>query len=418
MKSENAESSTPLKVNFILMARFHGHVEEANLRGALERLKGRHPVFDQPDNYGVQSKSVSDTGPYLLDVFTGCSSEDWQAAAARELACPFDPAGPRVRFVLLKHLQADDLLIICDHDGTDGISATFILEDLLELLNHPEGNLPPLPLPPPVWEILPAEVTQSLSGGITSTIIKIVLSLMKWKLKRQKSLHLPPSFQVISKEFSGEWTRTLIQRCRKEDVSVHAAFCAAWLSALNPQEVKKSSQRSVSSPVSLRKFLPSEMLSCAGMYYTTVVTSLKWDITKNFWDRAREIKQLMLSAEKKPDFYNTALILKNLADMKSHLQDGESPQMPEPAITYDYSISNLGRVQSKYVFSESNMDPYSIEALYGPIVNAFKGEKTLGVCTLGERLRLAFTTFPDEMDLESANNLLERAVKLLQVSVQ
>ena len=405
-------------VNFVLMARFHGHVDAGVLRAALNRLKGRHWAFDLRSSRDFQKLNVPETGPYLLEILTNCSPEAWKSVAAKELTRPFDLNGPQVRFVLIKHPQADDLLIICDHNGSDGLSGTLLLQDLLKLLNNPNLLLPPLPVPPPIWEVLPTSVTQSFSGRIRFVIIKIVLAVLRWNQHRQKSQCMPPSFQVNSAEFSAEKTSSLLERCRKERTSVHAAVCAAWLLAFKPLGKKEICRRSISSPVSLRKYLEPEMRGCAGMYYTTLVTRVDCGAERSFWDIAREIKQLMTSAESKPAFFTMPLVLQIMSGLISRLPEGEVFQIPEPEINYDFSITNLGRVGGDYVCSESQESPYTIDALYGPIVNAFRGEKTVGVCTFGGRIRFVFTTFSNTMNLNQANDLMWRAIKLLQDAVQ
>ncbi len=415
---QSPPTQDPTVFNFVLMARFHEHVAVEDLRSALDRLKGRHRAFDLRSTRDFNNINAPGTGPYPLDVLPDRTPDDWERVAAQELARPFDPNGPRVRFVLINHSQADDLLIVCDHNGSDGLSGTLLLQDLLELLNHSGLHLPPLPAPPPVWEILPPSVTRSFSGRLRFVLLKVALTVMGWGRRRRRSVRTSPSFQVTSSEFSAEWTSAMVERCRVEGASVHAAVCAAWLSALDPLDAKHPSRRSVSSPVSLRRHLAPEMRGCAGMYYTTVVTPVDYRSVRGFWDIAREIKEQMTRAESEPSFYNTPLVLKILYRLMSQQPENGSFQMPELPVNYDYSITNLGRVDNSYVFSETNKVRYSVEKLYAPIVNAFPGEKTVGVCTLAGQIRFVFTTFSDDMDLCKAQDWMERAVKILQDEIQ
>ena len=64
-------------INFVLMARFHAHVMAADLREALDRLKGRHPVFDLRGPRDILNPCAPTTGPYPLALLSGCTPEDW-----------------------------------------------------------------------------------------------------------------------------------------------------------------------------------------------------------------------------------------------------------------------------------------------------------------------------------------------------
>jgi hypothetical protein len=405
------QNKTP--INFILLARFHRNIVTEDIRSALDRLKGRHRAFDVSNSLDQHNLNAPETVPYLLSIIQDCSPDDWEAVAARELAQLFAENSPRARFVLIKHPYADDLLVVCDHDGSDGISAVLLLEDLLDLLNHPNIHLTPLPIPPPVWEILPPSVTNSFSNRMMNLILMVVFSIMGLSKPKHTDSNETSSYEITSYEFTSTFTDLFVARCRKEGTSVHSAICAALLLTLDPVFAKKSDKRTVSSPVSLRNLLSPELRGCAGMFYTTAVSSVSMNSARTFWDTAREIKQQMNKAEKSPSFYTAPLVLKLLSRFLAKQPKDQESQIPKFPINYDFSVTNLGLVKSNYI-QENSDSSYTMDALYGPMVNAFSGEKTVGVCTLGGNIRLVLTTFSNEMTKNVAHSLLVETAQRLQ----
>jgi len=413
--SQSSETNT--LVNFILLARFRGHVAEEDLRTALTRLKGRHRAFDLRRAFDLHNPHAVFGGAFPLDVLCD-TGEGWESVAARELARPFDPHGPRARFVLIQHYTADDLLIVCDHNGTDGLSGVMLLQDLLALLNNPALVLPALPVPPRLWDALPREVTQRFSNRLTAALMTTLFDIMGWFTHFRKTARPQSTFQINSAELSQDCTALLVERCRAHGVSVHAAVCTAWLMALSDQESRRPPHGSVSSPVSLRKYLPAEARGCAGMFYTTVVTRVDFSTARDFWNVACEVRDHMRQAESEPGFFTPPLMMDVMFKWMARQPDDGVFFVPDMPLNYDYSVTNLGRVICPYTAEETPTARYSISALYGPIVNAFNGEKTVGVCTLAGQLRFVFTTFADEVDRNRAADILHHAVDTLEAAAR
>jgi hypothetical protein len=411
-------------INFVLMARFDVALPAATLRDALNRLKGRQRAFDLRSSCDMLNPCPPRTGAYLLRVLPDCTAEDWRTVSAEELAQPFDASGPLVRFVLLERAQEADLLVVCDHGVSDGLSGFYLLRDLVELLNQPGHHLLPLPLPPTVWEVLPRAIRQSMKIRLLMTIVNAALGVMKWNKNRRKTTFPSHHFLVSSAELSACTTTALVDRCRVEQTSVHAAVCAALMLAVKAElpikdvtkfvsKKKSSAIRSVSSPISLRGLLPLEMRESAGLFYTTVETNVRCDESRTFWSIAREIKKKMQQAEKTSSFYTTPLFLQSMFEYLASLPEGAPFHMPEMPIRYDFSVTNLGRLDA----DASNMH-YQIKALYGPMVNALSGERTIGVCTLGGQIRFVLTTFADDMRPSMADILVQCAIQELVDAVQ
>lgn len=413
MKNTNTKSIDST-INFSIMVRFDGHVEELELRSALDRLKGRHRAFDVCSSSDIYHPDAPNSCPFPIEIIPYDLSTDWKSIVAQELARPFDRNSPRARFVLIKKRIDDELLVVCDHDGTDGLSAINLLEDLVLLLNNPDTLLIPLPVPPPVWNIVPIFVKTSLSWKVKQLFIFVMFSTLAFIKNTHKKSTQPRNFTISSLDFSADFTEHLEATCKKEKTSVHAAVCTAWLFSLEPSMAKNKSIRSVSSPVSLRKYLLPEFRSCAGMYYTTTQSIIDKNSTNSFWNSAREIKRQVSDAETKPSFFDMPLTFKTLSWIKMRQPMNKSFHMPDIPIKYDFSITNLGKISNFNQPDQEKPSRYTVDAIYGPIVNAFSGEKTVGISTFEEKMRITLTTFSNEMDSTQSSELITKVKCLLE----
>src|SRR5690242_14471650 len=209
---------------FVLAAEFGNTLDVHRVRDALVAVQYRHPLLsahikDDPETGPGFYRRVP-VAPIDLAVHQDFD-QDWQLLAAEELTRPFDSATtPLMRATLMTHRLASTLLLTFDHVVSDGISAVLVLNDLLTKLNG--ESLPALPLPKSLEEL----ATRQFNGFRIGTASP---DLGDPRMTRPTSIRpfdtTPPHVRRIA--FDHETTARLIERCRDEQTTVHAAIMTA-----------------------------------------------------------------------------------------------------------------------------------------------------------------------------------------------
>ena len=94
--------------------------------------------------------------------------------------------------------------------------------------------------------------------------------------------------KIFSIELSEEETSTLVNRCRKEGVTVNTAITAAFSGAQSFVAGEKPHQAKVAIAVSLRDRLPKPPGEAMGYYALGLELKLKYNHKLSFWDNARK----------------------------------------------------------------------------------------------------------------------------------
>ncbi len=430
-----------MHVNYVLAVVLEhgpGALDEPRLRVALDGAAGRHPAFHTfPGTAPAMDPET--VAPFALRVAVRTDAAQWLREAEAELGTPFPPdEGARARFVLLPGSATSELLLVADHFTTEGLSGTVLLREMLTLLRDPAAVLPGVPAAPTPAELLPPELREG------------ILPAPADRPRRRPSppgVPGPDPVRIRTHELSHAGTRGLAQACHRESTHVHAALCAAWLRALagtTPSTAREDTtgtvglpaaphpaapttgkapdsehtRRSVSSPVSVRGFLPPGGREVAGMYLTTLRTEVDVHPDRTLWQVARDVQQdldLHTAAPQLPELFAAGL---------ARFASGHPP-----TADYDLSLTNLGvqefggPIRPADDSTAPEDDPaasgegVAVRACY-PLVNALPAERTVGVCTTGGRLHLAFTTFATDLDDRWAAAVLSAAVENLRLMVE
>jgi len=203
-------------------------------------------------------------------------------------------------------------------------------------------------------------------------------------------------------------TTALVNGCKKEGVTVHAAICAAWLPAFSLEFKTSSTRRLVSSPVNLRDRLPLKIDETSGVFLVTVTIGTDASPNVNFWETAREFKDNFLSSLIEDNYFFDMLLYDKVFSDFTTEADMLSNNKPK----YDFSITNLGHL----LFGE-RYGSLSVDTLYGPLVNTSEYERTVGVSTIKGKLTMTFLLRRSNMSDEQAKALQSRALALLGEAV-
>lgn len=411
-----------LNPNFAMMVRVRGDVSVEQLNMALGRVRVRHPALAPAADTSEQPVF------FPLAVRADCSDEDWIEVAQTELREPFlGPPGPFARFTLLQRAEGFDLVAVFHHRICDGMSGMFFLRDLLQVLGDPQLELAPLPLPPPSSTLIPhavlanPQLQRKVGFAVATLRAQILLEKVRRRLSPRKPATIAPAqtisaenpsleeqFVIVPGRLTAAQTTALVARCKKEQVSVHAALCTAWLRAFI-DGATKSHVRTISSPVNLRARLSPPVGETSGGFLSIVETTVTCAPEKNFWDIAREFKKNFSRASRDEALFFMPLMFSKVF---TQIPPGDLelllPIFFGRPVKYDFSITNLGRLP----IPERN-GALQVEAYYGPLVNSSPYERTVGVSTLADQMSFSLLFRKSMLEPARGQELMERALGLL-----
>jgi hypothetical protein len=149
-------------------------------------------------------------------------AEDQLRAAAEELARPFDRStAPLLRAVLLNGQSSSALLLTFDHTIADGISSVIVLKDLVDSLNG--HHLTPCDVPPSQEEAITLRLPSSNHQPIPEPAVPGARMLKPCSIRPFDGTR--PHVRTVA--LRGPDTSRLVNRCRAEQTTVHAAIVAA-----------------------------------------------------------------------------------------------------------------------------------------------------------------------------------------------
>lgn len=410
-----------LSPNFSLMLRVRGDLSPKEMQNALDAIRVRHLVL-------IPSAASSGDLPdihFPMEVREDSGPNAWIELVAKELLIPFEASGvAQARVFLLKHADKTiDIVVTFNHGLCDGLSGVYFLRDLLQALDQPTAQLEPLPIPPSFRERVPDAIVNktSIKRRLFLTILMFKFLVTAARIKKRSfgvrsqttettnALPLNHQCLIMPTVLTEGQTTALVNRCKEEGVTVHAAICAAWLRAFYMEFKTGSARRLVSSPVNIRDRLPVKIGETSGTFLALVTTGTDASPNVNFWQTAREFKNNFLSSLIEDNyFFDMLLYDKVFSDFTTEEVDIVADMLFNNKPKYDFSITNLGRLP----FAE-RYGSLSVDTFYGPLVNSSEHERTVGVSTLKGRLTMTYLLRRSNMSEEQAQALQSRVLAIL-----
>jgi NRPS condensation-like uncharacterized protein len=383
-------------VHFALTALISGRTTPSDLRTALDRVQGRHPLLSVRITKEATPKFVKITNaPIPLRVVEGNPGLDWQREVAEELANPFDPnRAPLLRAVLIYAPQNAALILVAHHSIADGLSIAYVIRDLLLTLNG--IRLDPLPLPP------------SQDTLISKNFPSTGEPIEERAPVGSPAIYLPQEDAkptVRGLQLSSELTSALRTRARKEGTSVHGALCAALVIFHRAQSVTEpQTPVRIMSPIETRTTL--DLGSNCGLFVATVISSFDQNDV-GFWHLARKVKDDVGKA-KRPESMAAAVsaLQKNVPDRPDV---AAVAQLFSVGFAHEGIVTNLGALPF-----ESRIGELELTAFFGPAASThIQGANTIGVATIDGGICLTHTGHgAEEGLLEAMRQTLEDALSI------
>jgi NRPS condensation-like uncharacterized protein len=413
--------------HFSLVAQITGQFSLEKLKQTLQHVQQRHPLLRVRIAVDETEKPwlVEDAAQIPLRVVQRQGSQHWEREVERELGIPFIwTQAPLIRSVVVHSPNISELIVTCHHAIADGLSALYLIRDILSALANKNADLQlePLPLLPPVQNLVSSELHQNSYS--TSDNVNL---LNEENIQSQKALQQPvfknfdhhairPASSyahLCSGSFSPETTQLLISYCKQKQISVHSAICAAFLMAIYRQNCSKQALTlKCISPINIRSCLTPVPEEDFGCYASVILTSHTLTPDLTLWDIAYSLKE-QLNQAMKPETI-LAIIAQSQTEISRNSNSQEYGQNMAEPVSYELAVSNLGRLNIPQKFAE-----LELRAIYGPVgQNGAKSAPILGVATLGNQL--FFTLACSELTLSSAEleELKKEAIKLLNLAFE
>jgi hypothetical protein len=351
------------------------------LRTAVDKARQRHPQVSlrvAQDDDDILICTTEGVSPIPIRQAERRSADSWRAEVERELQTEFDwRTGPLVR---LAWVRADDddlseLIIVCHHIFADGLSAVFLLHDVLTYLSDPSMPVEPLPMPPTHDEI----AAMTLKGTTDEPFAGARMRQLPDSLYTA-----PEALFLLAWSLDEAQSAALLNCCHERGVKVHGAVSAAMLMAF--AEFKGNPNCIVSSPVNLRPRSALPIGEAFGLFiHPALQAKVNCPPGRDLWDIAADIQEQIQAHMTDQNLFGLTLGMRQLLSDVSYDDLLAAPARPPWDMNYDVAISNLGRLDIP-----THYGALRLEAVYGPMVLALPTETLLGVTSVNDCIFFAW----------------------------
>lgn len=367
-----------------------GTLSVERLRAALDRVQRKHPALrmllrEEADGLYY---ALDAAGPIPLRAAICTSEPVLVREIAREEAAAFGQGEPQLRVAWLRTERGGVLLVTAAHRICDGMSLLTVAKELLSETYREQPLLPYAALSP--LDIAgPSQGPGERKRRAVAAVINGLISL------------IPPSRRPLRRDpVWREWradaalTSALKHRCRREQVSMHAALLAVLDLALQAALGKRAPTR-IDSPVDARRGrlaqLKDDMLFFGGGSFKIEVGRERGD---DLWTRARDIYREMgekigQELEAIPAKYRFCEMLRPPSEgkVRSIVRIGDA--LSRNGNWNQFSFSNLGPIELVEPDAPFQLEDFSLS------VRSF-GVRILGLLAFSVHGRLRFVYVGEE----------------------
>lgn len=285
--------------DIIVLARFSGNIPLDTLKTILRKTRRKYPLMGarvEQDTNGAARFAFDNVPEFESKALIKNNDMEWLELAWNEQKIPFVlNKGPLIKFLLLTSGDTTDLVVICHHSICDGLSLTYLLNDVALLLTNPDTELDQLPLPPAV-------MMKNLSVHVSPDwFVKLLITYLNYSWRKEKVVfdendyeHLYTNYWktknigLMSFSFSQDITSGLIARCDSEHVTVNSALTVALTLAQNDLQGRKESYlRKALLALNVRDLFLDPPGKNFGLLALGTEISLP-EVNGSFWDIAQE----------------------------------------------------------------------------------------------------------------------------------
>lgn len=437
-------------VNCVFTVSLRGDVSPEGLRIALDKVQAKHALlrarilskrgrpYFQGGSVGADGRRVPGgaVGEIPVRVLDRKSDDDWQKVTEEEWALPFDvEKGPLARVVWLRAGfrsevgggAISELMLVCPHCICDGATGVTLMREILLLLDQPEDLIGDYPVFQSVKEIIPGSLLASKGGRIKAYLRSLGLRIL-FSLRPIRPAGVKGQPYVIRWQLDEGISGVLIERCKLEEVTVHAALCVIFLEAY--REIKKGEARNkVICPVDIRRyvreirkdmmfaFAPIVELGMAqtggaaggGVEGGAAGSDLGVGGT-GFWERCRQLKGEL--AEKMATIKAYELLL--FSEYYHPVAKKLIRWLCTDAGSHDFTFSNMGRLDIPEEY-----ETFTVEAVHSPTVAfPWRNPTTVVVSSFRGQMDFAYVSNTGFLRYDEAVAIREKVRQALTDVVQ
>ena len=285
-----------------VVARIKGNITVDMLMNAVEKAQRRHT------NLRVRIRTDPEHNPWFttedvkeipIEIISRESENHWIKVHHEASQIPFRfNERPAIRLMLVHSPEISELIILCHHIICDGLSLAYLARDLMVYLGDPAKEVEVLSDPVPI------DLNNMPKGVSLNPVVKFFLNRVNKRWQKEKihfdqedyrdlneAYWMKAQHKIISIELSESQTRSLVERCREEEVTVNSALTTAFVGA--PQIVQGRSKELSSTAIagSLRDRLRKPAGEEMGFFAGAVTLDYSYDERKGFWENARRLNQ-------------------------------------------------------------------------------------------------------------------------------
>ena len=316
----------------MMTARIRGDVREDQIMKAVRRTQRIHPLLRSRvviDEVGNATFSDEDVGMVPVSFIPMRDEMHWYDAYVEAMPDLYEAhTRPLWNLIVIQGKEFSDLVLMASHVITDGMSAVFVLRDLLLSCQDPDA---------PVQEQYPEEISRALPRSIMRSP-KLRLGALAARYFNFRWRRHPIRFndddyramndwfwknnryQAIFFELDGNDSRGLIEECHRQKVSINNAMIAAFVAARSELVGPFTGTGShVVIPFDLRRHGTKPMGDTVSMCSGAIEVPLHYQPDQSVWANARKFQASVLKKVSKLDstFLNLLYFDPNLLDAMS-----------------------------------------------------------------------------------------------------
>ena len=222
-------------------------------------------------------------------------------------------------------------------------------------------------------------------------------------------------------ELTEEQTKSLVNKCRDEKVTVNSMIFAAFLKAqFKAKDLVKPEKQKAGVAVDVRNYLVKSAGESFGFYAAGIIDQFKYNDNYNFWDFTRKLHNNITKKLSKKEFFKNllragslepsmhdALIMKTYGNLfkpdDSSYQKLYSFSQKKDSISsmanklgsmhFGFAVTNLGRLDFPRFYGDLELERFLIFPPTGPTI-----ESTIFVATVCDRLSLILSYVENKID--------------------
>jgi len=371
--------------HFCVVAEIEGTIDPAKCRAAFDAVQAGHPML----SVCVRDDPQRGPGIYRCDrpLKVGFSSvdeePDWRRVVERELATPFaDSEGPLMRATVMYGAHGASIVLTSHHVLSDGMSAVFIVQDLMEALDgRPLARLPELPSQERlVADVLLPEgrtIDPEMPDGLDERRLRAIADAPLWRPFEGDT----PLVHTI--EFDAPFSARLRRRSRETATTLNGALCAALVQCVAEADRGRETC-AILSAINCRPLVRTADRDC-GLLVRAAATTYALHEAGDFWALARRTNAAVVAAR------SSEGVIRSFAAMEACVPKRGDSQLAcgyFGAFQYDAVLSNLGALPIP-----AQVGALRLKAVWGTAVQGrFVHERVFGAASFDGRLRIVQTS--------------------------